>query len=144
MVTFSSAVRAGFLLTFTASGACREPVTPRPPAVAAAAPRALSNLTAFARLYGVVRHFHPSDEVARANWERLAVDGVPRAEQARSSLELAERLRDIFAPVAPSLRVSSAQKNGPPSAGFVATKGPQVVTWQHLGLDVGFGNGSRG
>jgi hypothetical protein len=30
--------------------------------------RGLRNLLAFARLYGYVRHFHPSDEAAETNW----------------------------------------------------------------------------
>ena len=29
----------------------------------------LANLTAFARLYGYVRYFHPSDESAGADWQ---------------------------------------------------------------------------
>src|SRR5262249_3449110 len=75
-----------------------------------APPRALTergvvNLHAFARLYGLVRFFHPSDEAAAADWDRLALAGVARAETARDPAELAADLRDLFAPVAPSAQV---------------------------------------
>src|SRR5678815_3835641 len=33
-------------------------------------------LYAFARLYGVLRWFHPSDAAATIDWDRFAVDGV--------------------------------------------------------------------
>src|SRR5437763_7443924 len=38
----------------------------------------LRNLTAFGRLYGIVRFFHPSDEAAAADWNSFAIDGVRR------------------------------------------------------------------
>src|SRR4051794_29555225 len=47
-----------------------------------AAPTAVSsqvvNLHAFARLYGVVRWFHPSDAAAAVDWDRLAIEGARR------------------------------------------------------------------
>ena len=113
------------------TGACREP----------AAPRGLSNLVAYARLFGVVRHFHPSDEVARADWDRLAVAGVSRAEGARSPAELAQRLQASFAPVAPTVRVFVAGQGSPPPAAPGGPKGSEVVAWEHLGVDLGFPGG---
>src|SRR5690554_5495314 len=34
----------------------------------------LEELHAFAKLYGYVRYFHPSDEAAAADWEAIAVE----------------------------------------------------------------------
>ena len=65
-------------------------------------PRGLANLRAFARLYGLIRFFHPSDEAAAADWDELAVAGVTFVERARTPEELAFNLRTVFAPVAPS------------------------------------------
>jgi hypothetical protein len=36
--------------------------------------RGLDNLVALTRLLGIVRYFHPSDEAAAANWDRIAMD----------------------------------------------------------------------
>lgn len=48
------------------------------PALASAPPqgRRIANLEAFARLYGYVRFFHPSDEAAALDWDRFAVYGA--------------------------------------------------------------------
>ena len=37
------------------------------------------NLYTFARLYGYVRHFHPSDAAAVADWDNLAIYGAREA-----------------------------------------------------------------
>ena len=67
--------------------------------------RGLENLIALTRLLGYVRFFHPSDEVAAADWEQLAIDAVGIVESARSSGELVERLKAIFGPMAPTLQI---------------------------------------
>ena len=46
--------------------ACR-PGSTTTPAQDATGPRRVANLHAFARVYGVVRWFHPSDEIGRAH-----------------------------------------------------------------------------
>src|SRR5882672_1510361 len=43
------------------------------PSVETATARRIANLHAFARLYGVVRWFHPSDAASAIEWDRLAV-----------------------------------------------------------------------
>ena len=69
-----------------APGATAEP--PRP-----LAGRGLQTLVAFTRLLGYVRHFHPSDQAAEADWDRLAVEGMRRPlERAKDPDELARRL----------------------------------------------------
>ncbi|HVG43269.1 MAG TPA: hypothetical protein VM890_01025, partial [Longimicrobium sp.] len=71
----------------------------------AVTPRGLENLVAFTRLLGIVRHFHPSDEAAGANWDAIAVEGAEAVEGATDAAELAARLSEVFLPVAPSLQV---------------------------------------
>ena len=46
-------------------------------------PREIENVAAFARLYGVVRFFYPSDAAAELDWNRFAVHGVGRVRAAR-------------------------------------------------------------
>ena len=37
---------------------------------------------AFARLYGYLRYFHPSDEAAGLSWVRIAINGVAAVKEA--------------------------------------------------------------
>ena len=94
--------------------------------------RGLANLTAFARLLGVVRWFHPSDEAAAADWDRLAREGVVRVEGARDAADLAARLQEVIRPVAPSVRVVPSAAPAPP-ADDPPAEGP-VIVWRHHGL----------
>jgi C-terminal processing protease CtpA/Prc len=76
-------------------------------------PRALNdrgaeNLVAFARLFGYVRHFHPSDQAAANDWESFGIAGVDQVESARTPAELAARLEQLFRPLAPTLRLATS------------------------------------
>ena len=53
--------------------------------------REIENVAAFARLYGVVRFFYPSDAAATADWNHLAIDGVARVRTSHARA----RARDI-------------------------------------------------
>ena len=98
-------------------------------------PRGVLNLRAFARLYGLARFFHPSDEAAAANWDELALAGVTLAEHARTPEDLAAGLRTVFAPVAPSVQIYVTGKL-PPSPIPRPADAVSAVRWHH----VGYGN----
>jgi C-terminal processing protease CtpA/Prc len=98
--------------------------------------RGLENLTAFARLFGYVRYFHPSDQAAAADWEALALAGVQAAEPAKSPEELARTLEDFFRPLAPTVRVYPAGPRPPLPAELKAPAGIETVHWEHLGVQV--------
>lgn len=68
------------------TGPVREP--PRP-----ISEQGLKNVVAFARLFGYVRHFHPSDEAQQIVWEDLAIQGIRNVEAAVTPVELAEHSR---------------------------------------------------
>lgn len=96
-------------------------------------PRGLENLTAFARLLGYVRHFHPSDESASADWNAIAIDGIDVVESAKNAAELASRLQDVFLPVAPSVRIFPS--NAAPKTPLVKPAGAvAVLGWEHHGF----------
>jgi len=57
----------------------------------------VTDLVAFARLYSVVRYFHPSDESAWADWDALLPAAIRYIGQA-SDLPLKERLSRFFEP----------------------------------------------
>jgi len=69
--------------------------------------RGLDNVMAWTNLLGLVRFFHPSDQVAGADWDLLAIHGMRVVEDAADAAELAVRLRTLMAPLAPSVEVGS-------------------------------------
>jgi hypothetical protein len=91
----------------------------------------LTNLTAFARIYGYVRFFHPSDEAARIDWDAFAIDGVRTVESAASSAELIERLEKIFQPIAPTVLI---YPTGHRPRTPVPPSGPETIRYHHNGV----------
>jgi Peptidase family S41 len=98
--------------------------------------RGLQNLIAFTRLLGYVRHFHPSDQAAHADWDQLAVEGIRAVESARTAEELTRRLQEFVATVAPTVRVfpsGIAPRLPEELSAPRAVEGVCVVSWEHFG-----------
>lgn len=98
--------------------------------------RGLANLTAFARLFGYIRHFHPSDQAAAAQWDVVAVDGVRAIESAATAVDLATKLRAIFTPLAPTVQIYVTGQPPPPHPlpPVRDRQDVQVVFWRHTGF----------
>jgi hypothetical protein len=99
----------------------------------------IESLVAFARLYGHVRYFHPSDEAAAIDWDAFAIHGVEQAQRARGPVELQRTLEKLYLPIAPSLRLYRASEPSPSTIRLIPpdTTGLEVVAWQHLGAGLG-------
>jgi hypothetical protein len=95
----------------------------------------LTNLHAFARLYGVVRWFHPSDAAAVIDWDRFAIEGARSVIDLPDTRGLRARLTKLFAPIAPTVHLVAAGEAFPdepalhPSSGLAL----DVVAWEHEG-----------
>lgn len=94
------------------------------------------HVATFARLYGYVRYFHPSDEAAATDWNSLAELGSERVLAARTDAELQATLLALFRPLAPTLQLVPAGKayvfqkesiTPPRLAGY------QPISWQYQG-----------
>lgn len=94
----------------------------------------VANLRAFAKLYGYVRFFHPSDEASSIDWDRFAILGAGRVAGCADAKALRTTLAGLFSPLAPSLRVCGAGVKPRPVKlpGDSATCLP--VCWQHHGV----------
>ena len=105
-------------------------------------PRGLANVTAFARLMGYVRHFYPGTEAMAENWDAFTILGMREVESAGGPGELVSKLRGLFQPIAPMVRVYPASRSGGRSrpAGEIAN-GAQRVVFLH---QIGFGTGPTG
>ena len=57
------------------------------------------NAVAFARLYGVVRYFYPSDASASLDWNRFAIHGAKQVRGARDTKALQATLQGLFSPL---------------------------------------------
>lgn len=98
--------------------------------------REVENLAAFARLLGAVRLFHPSDAVAAADWNRVAVAGIDAVEGAEDPAALARALEGFFRPLAPTLRIYPRGERPetppdllPPEDG----REVRIAAWRHYG-----------
>jgi hypothetical protein len=104
-------------------------------------PRGLENLVAFARLTGLVRYFHPSDQAASTDWNRFALVGVASVEKATGPEDLAHALTTLFLPIAPTLRIFPTGRPEPVPAELLAVPAgstmPRVLAWRHFGLGLG-------
>lgn len=92
--------------------------------------RGVENLEAFALLYGYVRWFHPTAE--GVDWNGVALAGVDRIEGAADPADLAARLTDFFAPLAPTLQVSS---EGVPRVPEMRAD-QSLIRWSHRGVEM--------
>jgi hypothetical protein len=102
----------------------------------------VENLRTFAKLYGYVRFFHPSEEADAVDWDRLAIYGAGRVKKASSREELLGILRELFRPIAPTARIHATGSEPPPVRLMPRdTTGLTPVAWQHLGVGLG-GTGS--
>lgn len=97
--------------------------------------RGLENLTAFTKLLGYIRHFHPSDAVEKADWNGFAMAGIPAVEEAQSPTDLAQKLETFFKPLAPTVRVYPTGKAPAEPIKFGA--GGQTVAWENTGFGGG-------
>lgn len=96
----------------------------------------LANLTAFAKLLGYVRHFHPSDQAAQTNWEAFAIQGVRTVEDAATPEDLANKLGTLVEAIAPTVRIFTGQNRPalPSELQPPSFSEPQVVRWNHYGI----------
>ena len=115
------------LLTATIAGA---------PASGRAPRQEIDNVAAFARLYGVVRYFYPSDAAAALDWNRFAVHGVKQALVALDTKALETTLKALFGPLGPGIAIGT--KLSPSLAPGNFDNG--LIAWRYLGP--GFGGSS--
>jgi hypothetical protein len=91
--------------------------------------RELSNVAAFARLYGAVRYFYPSDAAAALDWDRFAVLGAGRVRSARDILALETTLNELFAPLGPGIELGARLSPAP----LVGSVDASLVSWKYMG-----------
>ena len=102
--------------------------------------RKVENIRTFTKVYGYVRWFYPGDEASSIDWNRFAVYGIQKVENARNQKELKTILQELFKPIAPALIIDDATlvnnfdiKNITPRD----TSVNKLVYWLHYGVYLG-------
>lgn len=98
----------------------------------------VTNLKAFAKLYGYIKFFHPSQQASEIDWEKFALYGVEKIKNADKSENLEKLLTQLFSPIAPSLKIYSANNKSLTKTNSFLTKNNSLMTiiWQHLGVEL--------
>lgn len=99
--------------------------------------RKVENIRSFAKVYGYVRWFYPSDEAAKLDLEKFAVYGVSKVEKAHNTNELKKILLELFVPITPVIQFLDSDKGlnfDTHSLIPIDTIGFKPVAWKHFGV----------
>ncbi|SHL19569.1 C-terminal processing protease CtpA/Prc, contains a PDZ domain [Chitinophaga jiangningensis] len=99
-------------------------------------PQQEENLAAFAKMYGYIRYFHPSDEASSISWENFANYGSLEVMKAGNTQELVTTLNRLFNPIAPAAVIYSGQEPSLPSITPPDKAGYRTIAWQHEGVGI--------
>lgn len=101
----------------------------------------IDNLVAFAKAYGYVKYFHPSDEASNIDWNRFAAYGAEQVSECGNNSELISTLNKLFKPIAPSIVFSDALMDF--DRQLITPENPddyKPIYWQHRGVSTGMNN----
>ncbi|TYS51047.1 S41 family peptidase [Bacillus infantis] len=102
--------------------------------------RVLNNASSFAKIYGYIRFYHPSDENEKVDWDKFAVYGLEKVKSSKNDKDLIQNLNELFIPIAPTIEISN--KPSPLKAPYnkINLKEPELnmVFWQHSGLGTAY------
>ncbi|PWJ42904.1 S41 family peptidase [Sediminitomix flava] len=101
----------------------------------------VEGLKAFAKLYGYVKYFHPSEEASKVDWEKFSIYGAEKVESCNSDTELLASLQELFHPIAPSIKIYFKENEVAYDISQISPKGEEkfkeLTYWQHEGLGLG-------
>ncbi|NAS13004.1 S41 family peptidase [Poritiphilus flavus] len=102
--------------------------------------RNIENLVTFAKVYGYIKYFHPSDEASSLDWNSFSIYGAEQIIKCRSTEETVEALNKLFKPIAPGAKFYISNKINPYDLEKITPKnliGYQTTYWQHRGVHLG-------
>lgn len=94
----------------------------------------VTNYKAFAKLYGYVKYFHPSDEAFKINWDKFSIYGTGEVSKALNTKELKLILKKLFLPIAPTLQILDKGQPPIPPSKHNDTSNLKILSWQHIGV----------
>ncbi len=100
-------------------------------------PRQIENEKAFAKVYGYVKYFYPSDEANAIDWGKFAIYGAKKVEACKSDNELQDSLNTLVKVLMPGVKIIKSSDKTIFDTDLLKPKdlkGYNVITWQHLGV----------
>src|SRR5690554_4711912 len=95
----------------------------------------VSYLKTFAKAYGYVKYFHPSDEAAEIDWNGFAAFGAKEILKCNTTNDVIITLNNLFKPIAPSVVFSNTKQRYDISTITPSNlKGYKQAYWQHKGV----------
>jgi len=94
----------------------------------------VENLKSFAKLYGYVRYFYPSDEASLVDWDKFICYGIEKVSEAKSKEELKTLLKQLFQPIAPQMNIYFSENKILKQKCDTTSDDKTLVTWQYKGL----------
>lgn len=100
----------------------------------------VENLRTFAKAYGYVKYFHPSDEASQIDWVKFSAYGAAKMKECTTREQVVDTLNSLFNPIAPSVRFITAKSKPAYDLKMIT---PAVISgfyptyWQHRGVGMG-------
>ena len=98
---------------------------------------------AFAKVFGYVKYFHPSDESVQIDWDKFAIYGISQIENCKTEEEVIKTMDNLFKPIAPSIKFSKNIDSFDPKLKILIPENTieyQLTYWKHLGVGTGMSN----
>lgn len=92
----------------------------------------ITKLEAFARTFGYVRFFHPSDQAALVDWDGMAYFGTKQVLDSPPEETTQQLIEKLFGPIIVDLEIYEGAEEPRPTTNEV---GPaEILAWQHKGI----------
>ena len=99
-----------------------------------------NNLMTYAKVYGYVKYFHPSDEAVSIDWAKFSAFGAKEIEKCRTKSQMINTLNRLFNPIAPSVKFTISQNKPDYDLNIITPANPseyRLTYWQHKGVSIG-------
>ncbi|PKA97667.1 C-terminal processing protease CtpA/Prc [Flavobacteriaceae bacterium MAR_2009_75] len=100
----------------------------------------INNLRTFAKTYGYIKYFHPSDEASDLDWNRFSIYGASQIEKCDSKDQMLTTLKELFGPIAPSANFEIGKQPSKFDVSIIKPQNPEnyeLAYWQHKGVSTG-------
>ncbi len=100
----------------------------------------VENLMTFAKVYGYVKYFHPSDEAAQIDWNQFSIYGAAQIDKCNTKREIINVLNSLFRPIAPSILFTSQIEDCEVDLNYSPPDNISdyhITYWQHQGVSIG-------
>ncbi len=98
------------------------------------------NIVTFAKVYGYVKYFHPSDEASQIDWNRFSIYGASQIDKCKTKKDVIKTLNRLFKPIAPSIKFATNDMSFDVELNNIIPDNIekyQHTYWQHLGVSIG-------